>query len=277
MRAYRALARHLLMKLHVLSDLHCEFAPYEPAEVARNSADVVILAGDIDHGVAGIEWAARAFAGKPVVFVAGNHEFYGNHWEDALVQMRIAAERCGVHFLEDDEFIISGVRFLGTSLWTDFCLYGQPRQDASMYLFAKGLNDCRQISASSPLSPRARLTPAMVLARHESTRAWLQTRLELPFHGRTVVVTHHAPSSRSVAPRFRGDRLSPGFASELPLEMLQNAALWIHGHMHDSCDYEVGAEHLVCRVICNPRGYPLDRRGVQFENPLFDRALLVEV
>jgi hypothetical protein len=171
------------------------------------------------------------------------------------------------------------VRFLGAALWTDFCLYGEPRQDASMHLFKKGLNDCRKISAATPLSPEAKLTPALVLQRHEQSRAWLQGQLAQHFEGKTVVVTHHAPSSRSVAPRYRGDPLTPGFASELPQQMLEDAVLWIHGHMHDSCAYKVGSlgEGRTCKVVCNPRGYPLDRRGSRFENPAFDSALLVQI
>jgi predicted phosphodiesterase len=89
------------MKLYILSDLHCEFAHFEPDPMAVARADVVVLAGDIDVGVAGIEWAAQAFKAKPVVYVCGNHEFYGHHWEDTLVRMRAAADRCGVYFLED--------------------------------------------------------------------------------------------------------------------------------------------------------------------------------
>jgi Icc-related predicted phosphoesterase len=267
------------MRLHVLSDLHCEFAAFLPDAAAAACADVVILAGDIGLGVAGIEWAARAFDGKPVVYVCGNHEFYGQHWDSTLMEMRVAAERSGVHFLEDDAVVIDGVRFLGTALWTDFCLYGRQRQDASMHLFRNGLNDCRKISAATPLSPEAQLTPAMVLKRHERSRAWLREQLARKFDGKTVVVTHHAPSSRSVAPRYQGDPLTPGFATELPQQMFEEVALWVHGHMHDSCAYGVAVEGHAssCRVVCNPRGYPMDRRGSQFENPQFDPALLIEV
>lgn len=261
------------MKLYLLSDLHCEFAAFRPDAAVAVAADVVILAGDIDIGSAGIQWAAETFPGKPVVYVCGNHEFYGQHWEEALLEMRITAEKVGVFFLENNSVTLDGVRFLGAALWTDFCLYGQPRRDAAMDLFRKGLNDCRQISASTPVSPAAHLTPALVLERHHLSRHWLQAQLAKPFKGKTVVVTHHAPSSGSVAPRYRGDPLTPGFASDLPVEVLQGAALWVHGHMHDSSDYLVGT----CRVTCNPRGYPLDRQHSHFENAQFNPSLLVEI
>jgi Icc-related predicted phosphoesterase len=80
----------------------------------------------------------------------------------------------------------------------------------------------------------------------------LAKSLSQPFSGKTVVVTHHSPSSRSVAQRFAQDLLTPAFASNLE-EMMgsHRVALWIHGHMHDPFDYEIFGT----RVVCNPRGY----------------------
>jgi len=182
--------------------------------------------------------------------------------------MRSIAAACGVHFLENDAVVIAGVRFLGAALWTDFCLYGNTSQEISLRLYERSLNDCRLISAAG-----GRLTPAMVLERHQQSRAWLQQQIAEPFEGRTVVVTHHVPSSRSVAPQYQGDHLTPGFASELPRAMFDLVSLWAHGHMHDSCMYTQGT----CRVVCNPRGYPLGREAKRFENPAFDPALAVDV
>jgi len=260
------------MKIHILSDLHLEHASFQPEAAAAAAADVVVLAGDIHTGVTGIEWAARAFEGKPIVYVAGNHELYGQHWDDTLLQMRIVADRVGVHFLENDEVVIDGVRFLGAALWTDFCLYGHTSQEISMRLYECGLNDCRLISAAG-----GRLTAAMVLERHQQSRASLQQQIAEPFEERTVVVTHHAPSSRSVAPQYQGDHLTPGFASELPGAMYDRVSLWVHGHMHDSFAYTLKTANGTCRVVCNPRGYPLGREAKRFENPAFDPALTVDV
>ena len=100
------------------------------------------------------------------------------------------------------------------------------------------------------------------------------TRIQLgkPFAGATVVVTHHAPHRSSIARRFEDDWLSGCFASELPDEFFEVPSLWVHGYTHDSADYTVGN----CRVICNPRGYPL-RMTRGFENEAFDEWLVVEV
>ena len=107
------------MRIHPLSDLHNEFAPFTP-EV--RDADVVILAGDIDLGVRGIEWARQAFD-CPVLYVPGNHEFYRGHLAKTLQAMRAAGDE-RVHVLDRDEVVIGGVRFLGATMWTDFAATG---------------------------------------------------------------------------------------------------------------------------------------------------------
>jgi len=109
------------MKLLILSDLHLEFHPF--ALDADVEFDAVVLAGDIhSQGGRAIEWAAETFAGKPVVYVAGNHEYYGAVMQEEIAEMRRLAEATGIQFLDCDEVVIGGVRFLGCTLWTDFAL-----------------------------------------------------------------------------------------------------------------------------------------------------------
>src|SRR5687768_7021553 len=109
------------MRISVLSDLHLEFAPYAPASVR---ADVIVLAGDIHVGVKGIQWAQSAFGDTPVIYVAGNHEYYRQSYPDHLKKMREAAEGTNVRFLENASTEIEGIVFLGCTLWTDFKLFG---------------------------------------------------------------------------------------------------------------------------------------------------------
>lgn len=86
--------------------------------------------------------------------------------------------------------------------------------------------------------------------------------LRRPFDGATVLVTHHLPSYRSVAPNFGGHPLNPCYASNLDgLIERYKPALWIHGHTHMSCDYQLGAT----RVVCNPRGYVNHNLNVDFK------------
>ena len=105
------------MKVHILSDLHLEAASFVPP---ITHADVIILAGDIGVGCQGIEWARDAFE-VPVIYVPGNHEYHdlsfsmGEHREDMLR----ATSGSQVSLLDNDVTVINGVRFIGTTMWTD--------------------------------------------------------------------------------------------------------------------------------------------------------------
>lgn len=251
------------MKMHILSDLHLEFSEFRPP---ADNGDVVVLAGDIHTGDAGIGWARAIFPDQEIVYVAGNHEFYGRDRLETLSELRIAARECAVHFLDDEAIEIGGVRFIGATLWTDFNLFGKERRQFAMAEGQRGLNDFSLIREGS-----AQFSPADSIRLHENSLAFLEGELQKPFAGKTVVVTHHLPSPKSVAVRFRHDWLSPCFASNLDYMMGDSVSLWIHGHTHDSMDYEV----MGTRVVCNPRGYVRFNSGP--ENFDFNPALVVEI
>ena len=275
------------LKLLVLSDLHLEFSPFVPDPVTVEKADVVVLAGDISNGTKAIPWARKAFGAKPVVYVAGNHEFYRFDWIKLLDQMRQQARLHGVHFLKRESVTLQGVRFLGATLWTDFELFGPDKRSLAMRESARLMNDFHLIK-TKPLSleqsevwrhgSMCKLNPTYTLRRHRETLAWLKIELPLSEPEKTVVVTHHLPSGRSVAPQYANDMVSAIYASNLPQDVLMGAAVWIHGHAHTSFDYQIGDRERSARVVCNPRGYPLSRlRPGEFENPGFDPGLMVEL
>jgi predicted phosphodiesterase len=251
------------MKMHILSDLHLEFSDFRPP---ADNADVVVLAGDIHKGDAGIGWARANFPDQEIVYVAGNHEFYGRDRLETISDLRIAAREFGVHFLDDEAVEIGGVRFLGATLWTDFNLFGKERRQFAMAEGQRGLNDFSLIREGA-----AQFSPADSIRQHKKSLAWVEGELQQPFAGKTVVVTHHLPSARSVMERFKHDWLSACFASRLDYLFGPPADLWIHGHTHDSLDYEV----MGTRVVCNPRGYVRFNSGP--ENFDFNPGLLVEV
>jgi predicted phosphodiesterase len=252
------------MKLHVLSDLHL---PFEPFERPESDADIVILAGDIARPRAAVEWAL-GFA-KPVLYVAGNHEFYGSSIDGTRAELRRLCEGTHVHLLDDDEILIDGVRFLGTTLWTDFELFGiGERKSAAMAVATRLLRDFSRITLSESAS--AAFTPEDAAAFFKQHAGWLEAKLAEAHDGPTVVITHHAPSPRSIHPRFDGSLLNACFVSNLErLAGADRAQLWIHGHTHDSFDYSLNGT----RVVCNPRGYAKD--GVN-ENARFDPNLTIE-
>ena len=257
------------MKLHILSDLHLEFGNFQPPHLDLEY-DVVVLAGDIQNGEKGVTWAARDSVfrpGVPVIYVPGNHEFYDRERQECLGRMREAARGTRVHVLDRDELVVDGVRFLGATFWTDFeceALRGLTLADAMIEARA-GMTDYRLIREG-----KDRFRPADALREHKRSRDWLRARLGEPGDMPTVVVTHHAPSRRSIAATFFGDNLNACFASQLPDDFFGRAALWIHGHMHNSSDYD----HQGTRVVANPRGY-MTWRGP--ENDTFDPALVIQL
>ena len=252
------------MKLLVYSDLHNEFSPFAVDETICVAADALILAGDIDLYGRGVRWAqslSTRCGGKPVLMVAGNHEFYGGHFVHTLADMRLAAQGSQVQILENQAVTLHGVRFLGCTLWTDFALYGD--RDRAMQTAGQGMTDYRVVDLDG--QP---LHPTDTLQRHRQSRAWLEQQLAQSFAGPTVVITHHAPSAQSIPPARQGNPLSPAYASKLDALLGAPVALWVHGHVHTSCDYLLNGT----RIVCNPRGYLPSA-----PNPDFDPALMLTV
>ena len=249
------------MRLAVFSDLHLEFAPFEPPPL---DVDLVILAGDIDLGTKGIYWAERSFK-APVIYVVGNHEFYHGEVRDLWRDLRDAAAFCPkLTLLENQALEIEAhgraCRFLGTALWTDFAACGEDEVRRAMVEARDFMADYRVIR-----NGRRTLTPEDTLVWHEEAKNWLNAELGKPFEGETIVVTHHAPSLRSVAPRFEGSLLNGGFVSDLEdLVLATQPALWVHGHTHHNVDYRIGRT----RVVANQRGYRSDRPASGFRPDL---------
>jgi predicted phosphodiesterase len=252
------------VKLHVVSDLHLSVAGLELPETA---ADMIVLAGDIARPFEACAWAQRL--GKPVIYVAGNHEFYGGSIDGTIAALREHSSDTAIRLLETDELIVESVRFLGTTLWSDFSNADEAERVQTERLAMTMIRDFSRIRAGSPADRP--FSPADSTKLFRRSAAWLQRKLDEPFDGPTVVVTHHAPSSRSIHPRFAGSPLTPCFVSDVERMMDgDRVALWIHGHTHDSFDYSVQGT----RVLCNPRGYAKD--GIN-ENAAFDAGLVVQI
>ena len=259
------------MRILLLSDLHHELwrdkAPrFDPA-VSR--PDIVILAGDIDVGAKAVAWATQAFAGITVLYVHGNHEAYGRNLDQTQDELRAAcALTDNVRFLDCGEYIAGKVRFLGATLWTDFRLFGDNTRAGAMRQAEAVMNDYRRIRLAG--KGYRKLRAADTALYHAQHVAWLNKKLDEPFDGATVVITHMAPSRQSVADEFEDDLTSAAYASRLDATVAR-ADLWLHGHMHDSFDYSVGK----CRVVTNPCGYI--RRDGSAENENFNPNFVIEL
>jgi len=253
------------MKLNILSDLHLGF---HTMDRPLNGSDVVVLAGDIARPREAVAWALRFK--KPVLYVPGNQEFYGGSLDGTVDELKRLCAGTHVTVLDNREVVIEGVRFLGTTLWSDFELFDSAQQRAASKDEAKRLmQDFSRIRVRE--SSTDLFTPDHAASLFRDYAAWLENRLAIGFAGPTVVITHHAPSPQSIHSRFADSLLNACFVSNAQHLLGANrVALWIHGHTHDSFDYQVNGT----RVVCNPRGYA--RSGVN-DNPGFDPDLIVEL
>ena len=260
-----SLMRTSTVILNILSDLHLSLGALK---IPKNDADLVILAGDVARPKEAVAWAS-GFA-KPTLYVPGNHEFYGGSIRGTVDELKQLCAGTDVHVLDNDEIIVAGVRFLGTTLWSDFMLFGEGEKRVAAIEEARAfMRDFSRIRVDD--ASKALFTPGDSAALFNTHAGWLQSKLAEPYPGPTVVITHHAPSRKSIHPRFADSLLNACFVSDAEhLIDGSRARLWIHGHTHDSFDYVLNGT----RVVCNPRGYARD--GVN-ENPQFDATFSIKI
>ena len=233
------------MRIHILSDLHLEFSDFEPPVT---DADVVVLAGDIHVGREGRKWIRRCITDRPVIYVLGNHEYYRHATPKLIDDLRRESDGSHIHILENSSLEIEGITFLGCTLWTDFGITGDA---IACRAAAEEIMADYKLIRSSPTFGRlhARDTARM----HIDSRRWLADRLTQIDPTKVVVVTHHAPSARSIPPWHAGDLLNGAFCSRMDTLLAgSRVPLWIHGHTHHCVDYRIGET----RVLSNQRGYP---------------------
>ncbi len=251
------------MRIITFSDLHLEFGiDFKPPE--DSAADLMVLAGDLitfrDY-----DPLSRFLDGwhKPVIFVAGNHEYYTNttmHNEAEKFQQWLVTAHPNVYFLQDQPVTIDGVHFFGGTMWTDF-LDGSEK---AMIEARAQMNDFRLIKIGDYIS----LTPHYTTKLHDQFVEKLIAWLKSPLQGKRVVVTHHAPVINPVT-KYGGSLLAPAFNSTDMIVVIDQYQpdLWIYGHTHECDDHYRGKT----RIISNQRGY--QHHGGQYEcENMFDPA-----
>lgn len=247
--------------IQYMSDLHLEFAQ---EFVPKNAgADVLVLAGDIFtvHGVANTRSKRRRYTEffehvsrnwKDVIVVLGNHEYYGYKRSTLAGARQFLAKWVNIHLLENESIMIGHTTFVGATLWTDF-FGNNPLHELAV---RQGMNDYRVTT----------LTTGETYRKHLQSREYISWVAKNNSH--VVVVTHHAPSSQSVADQYKNDPLNAGYYSHMEEFILAHPSiyLWIHGHMHNTSSYEIGN----CAVRANPKGYPHE------QNPEFEEGATYE-
>lgn len=247
------------MKIQIVSDLHLEFSDIDIQNT--EGADVLILSGDIliaekvlkpesDLGGRFRNFLKRCSLNFPhVIYIAGNHEFYGGYWKKSLDKLReVCDQYANIYFLERDTKVIDDVVFVGGTLWTDLNK-GDP---LTLHSVRDMMNDYRAITDDA--LGYTKLKPAETAKRHKDTVDYIKFVVQENKDKKIVVVGHHSPSFQSCHEMYRSDTLMNGaYHSSLEDIMLDypNIKLWTHGHTHHCFDYMIGET----RVVCNPRGY----------------------
>jgi Icc-related predicted phosphoesterase len=253
------------MKLRILSDVHNEFGILNIKNV---NCDAVILAGDTDIGFKGAEWGVETLGESPVLYITGNHEYYGRKIPKIDRILEEMSSRSRLIFFNNSEAVLNGVRFLGCTLWSDFNLFGKDKYRIAVYEALNRMTDYRRIRLGERDNYR-KIRPEDTIVMHRNSVSFLEKHLKKHFNGPTVVITHHLPSPQSLDNQDLDDLIWAAYCTNLEW-MIQEfqPELWVHGHRHRKSDYYIGKT----RILCNPRGYA----GTS-EVLTFDPDLVVEI
>ncbi len=260
------------MRIQLLSDLHLERDPHFVPACAPD-VDVLVLAGDIGSYQAGSRLSDDDFGlgrfsplrpGAPwprVLYTPGNHEFDALEFDETYARLRALCARLGIDWLEREVLVLDGVRFVGTTLWSDFEAFAGAETNLTRQMKQR---DKAYRAANFYLRKNTTLRNGQPMLAEDlralalDCQAWLRAALATPFDGPTVAVTHFAPSLRSRDPRYGLTPGTAGFCNPLD-DLLPWARVWMHGHLHCANDYVVRSalhgEDRACRVVANPLGY----------------------
>lgn len=247
-----------MTKFVLWSDLHLEFKQEFVLPEFEEEVDVFILAGDIHTKIRSVKFAESVFEkyGKPVLLLAGNHEYYGSSLIDVdrKIKEAISKTSADIRFLNPGVAHVGDTRFIGGTLWTDFNLFGNPSK--GMDVADSVMNDYKRIRLGGGAYRPIR--PSDTLSLHRTHLAFFKQEIEKDFDGKTVIVSHHAPSLNSVSSEHHGEYVSSAYASDLSEFVEQfSPDMWLHGHTHTAKDYVLGKTV----VTSNCRGYPEEKNS----------------
>jgi predicted phosphodiesterase len=259
------------LRLWILSDLHLELTRGWdlPSEHERPDFDVLVVAGDLTTRMErGVRYL-RDRVDRAVVYVPGNHEFYGTDIDRTVEKARAAAAGSNIHVLQNDAVTIDGITFIGATMWTDFDLFGDA--EYAMTAAAGSMNDYRKIRLGAY---ELRLRPQHTLTRHMESRDFIARELRRQKAGPRVVVTHMGPHPDCARRGFERDISSAAYTSDLSAVIAEGAPdVWIYGHTHESRDFTADAT----RIITNSKGYGPWNKGETWDNADFDPTLTIEI
>lgn len=257
------------MKIFLISDIHFEFhnkVDWLPPLSSGDQFDVLLLAGDIGHGPwleTGLRRLRSRFPSTPIVYVAGNHEFYRHNISKSPLE---DFEIQDFYHLEKNSVELNRYRFLGTTLWTGFDSLGSEYIERAMHESKYSIADFMEIRVAELSETNGvplRVTPEYMRDLFLQSKAWLDTELAYSDPDKTIVVTHFPPGREFRHGQIKEDIISAYFqANCMDLIHKHQPALWLYGHNHWSDQHQCGKT----RVISNQYGYP--REGARYRPDL---------
>lgn len=270
------------MRIQLISDLHLENYPeYVPR--AAPEVDVLILAGDIGSYQAGSLLADDDFGlsrfsprrpesgWRRVFYLPGNHEFDCLDYDATYLKLQHLCDALGIEWLERKIITVGSVRFIGTTLWSDFEAIAKSK--GTLTEQTKALEKAYRaanfyLAKNTTLRNGEPMLAEDIRLLAQECQSWLSSALSVPFDGTTVTVTHFAPTLRSADPRYGITPGTAGFCNALD-HLLPLSQIWMHGHLHCANDFVIsGVEDgkpFSCRVVANPRGYPEKKEDRAFQ------------
>lgn len=242
------------MKVFIASDLHTEMMNDLRIFEKFPQADVLVLAGDIGNPLINYEMYKKVLKQAKkmyfeVVFVAGNHEYYGCDYDLDYVQniLQLLAQETNTHFLCRSSVMINGFEFIGATLWSLI------EKDA-----CKQINDFRQGVFKNQLDYVDEF-----IEDYRYIKDALETNVECP----KIVITHHLPTSLLIHKRFYDSSLNTAFYTNiLDSIRMDNIKLWACGHTHETSTVNYG----FTKLIVNPVGYPGESRDTSFSSVVYE-------
>ncbi len=261
-------------RIHILSDLHLEFSNFKLTE---EEYDILVLAGDISQDLNSLRlfFDRNLKESVPVIYVLGNHEFEGKRFEDAILKYKeMEKEYPNVKVLYNEAIDVDGIRFLGTTLWSNFESRGIDFKNQVKSWAKNNVIDFSYIFKRNTEGYDLKYRPwTPDDMEKEFNKAYDFLSFELKKRETNIprfIVTHFAPHKNSIHEKYQKDLGSPYWCNHLE-ELMGFSEYWVHGHTHDSFNYNVDET----KVICNPRG--VSKTYNLSSNGLFNKDLIVEV
>lgn len=264
------------IKIWHLTDLHLDCGKLKIKKYPE--CDYVLITGDLASKLGGWGFIQELLSKNYIViFILGNHEYHSENRKAVKTYKEIeelwkkkSEEFENFYVLINDTVEFEGIRFIGSTLWTNLNnleqeaieYFSEMRDSTKIYKTFYGIGYSRRGGRNISVTD--------FYDFHIKSVEFIEKELEKEFEGLTVLGTHHAPLIESLDTRYKGSKLNNYYASDLSYlfdKYKIDAAF--HGHVHQSKHYF----YKDTLVTCNPRGY----KKYNELNEDFDEGKIIEL